>query len=146
MRIRTQARECAVQVLYQAEMAQAEWKESYENYFITNEFPFGVKKFTSFLVEGILAHSDQLDEPIKKYARNWDLDRMAVIDRNVLRLGIFELLYVTDIPPKVSINEAVELAKKFGDLDSAKFVNGILDSVFRNEKKYENAVESPREM
>lgn len=146
MRIRTQARECAVQVLYQVEIAQCEWQEAYDDYFAANEFPFAVKKFTSFLVEGIIAHDEKLDEPIKKYARNWDLDRMAVIDRNVLRLGIFELLYVADIPPKVSINESVELAKKFGDLDSAKFVNGILDSVFRNEKKDDNAVESPKEM
>lgn len=146
MRIRTQARECAVQVLYQVELTKCDWQEAYDDYFSTNDQSFGIKKFTSFLVEGIVAHSEKLDEPIKKYARNWDLDRMAIIDRNVLRLGIFELLYVIDIPPKVSINEAVELAKKFGDLDSAKFVNGILDSVFRNEKKEENAVESPREM
>ncbi len=72
-------------------------------------------------------------EKIVAYATNWQLKRMAVIDRNILRLGVFELFYAPDIPPKVAINEAVELAKKYGDLESSKFVNGILDKMHKTE-------------
>ena len=70
-----------------------------------------------------------LDERIKKYAKNWDLHRMAVVDRNIMRLAIYEMLHRDDIPPIVSINEAVDIAKKFSTEDSGKFVNGILDQI-----------------
>ena len=76
-----------------------------------------------------------LDEIIKKYVENWEIGRLAIIDKNILRMGIFELLFLDDIPPKVSINEAIELAKKFGDVDSARFVNGVLDRIYKEESK-----------
>lgn len=85
--------------------------------------------FADPLIRGTLEHRTRLDEEIKKYAKNWDLHRMAVVDRNVLRLAIYEMLYRDDIPPVVSINEAVDIAKKFSTNDSGKFVNGILDRV-----------------
>ncbi|MFH0754334.1 MAG: transcription antitermination factor NusB, partial [Candidatus Omnitrophota bacterium] len=86
------------------------------------------------LVEGIYSHLSDIDAKLGDYATNWHLGRMAVIDRNVLRLGLFELKFSgVDIPPKVAINEAVELAKKYGDHDSSKFVNGILDKVHKKE-------------
>jgi N utilization substance protein B len=74
-----------------------------------------------------------VDKVISRHAENWQISRMAVVDKNILRLGVYELMHTEDIPPKVTINEAVELAKRFGDLDSPKFINGILDSVFRKE-------------
>ena len=74
-----------------------------------------------------------LNSVIKKYVKNWEIERMAIIDRNILRLASFELMFVDDIPPKVSINEAVELAKRFGDIDSPRFVNGILDKIYKSE-------------
>lgn len=88
-----------------------------------------LRMFADGLIRGTVEHQNQLDEQIKKYAQNWDLHRMAVVDRNVLRLAIYEMLFRQDIPPVVSINEAVDIAKKFSTEDSGKFVNGILDKI-----------------
>lgn len=85
--------------------------------------------FAEPLIRGVLEHREQLDEEIKKHARNWDFNRIAVVDRNIMRLAIFEMLHRKDIPPVVSINEAVDIAKKFSTEDSGKFVNGILDKI-----------------
>ena len=78
-----------------------------------------------------------IDALIKKHVKNWEIKRMAVVDRNILRLGCFELLFSEDIPPKVAINEAIELAKRFGDIDSPRFVNGILDKIYKMERSKE---------
>jgi transcription antitermination protein NusB len=88
-----------------------------------------VRFFADPLIRGTLEHRDEADEIIRKHARNWDLHRIAAVDRNILRLAIYEMLHRDDIPPVVSINEAVDIAKKFSTQDSGKFVNGILDKV-----------------
>ena len=88
-----------------------------------------VRLFADPMIRGVLTNREQLDLEIRKYAQNWDLRRMAVVDRNILRLAIYEMLFRDDIPPVVSINEAVDIAKKFSTEDSGKFVNGILDRV-----------------
>jgi transcription antitermination protein NusB len=88
-----------------------------------------MRLFAEPLIRGALEHRTEADELIKKHAQNWDLHRMAAVDRNVLRLAIYEMLYREDIPPVVSINEAVDIAKKFSTQDSGKFVNGILDKI-----------------
>ena len=75
----------------------------------------------------------RIDDVIARYADNWEIHRMATVDRNILRLATYELLFVDEIPPKVSINEAVDLAKKFGDVESSRFVNGILDKIIKTE-------------
>jgi N utilization substance protein B len=85
--------------------------------------------FAEPLIRGVLAHREAIDEHIKRHAKNWDFHRIAAVDRNVMRLAIFEMLHRDDIPPVVSINEAVDIAKKFSTQDSGKFVNGILDKV-----------------
>jgi N utilization substance protein B len=85
--------------------------------------------FAEPLIRGAIEKREELDEQICKYAENWDLKRMAAVDRNILRLAIYEMLHRDDIPPIVSINEAVDIAKKFSTHDSGKFVNGILDRV-----------------
>ena len=85
--------------------------------------------FADPLIKGVLAHHDAIDEHIKKHCKNWDFHRIAAVDRNVMRLAIYEMLHREDIPPVVSINEAVDIAKKFSTEDSGKFVNGILDKV-----------------
>jgi N utilization substance protein B len=87
------------------------------------------RAFADPLIRGALEHRDEADALLRKYAQNWDLRRMAAVDRNVLRLAIYEMLHREDIPPVVSINEAVDIAKKFSTQDSGKFVNGILDRV-----------------
>ena len=88
-----------------------------------------MRLFAEPLIRGTLEHRDEVDEVIKKHAKNWDLHRIAAVDRNILRLAIYEMLHRDDIPPVVSINEAVDIAKKFSTQDSGKFVNGILDKV-----------------
>ncbi|MDR3459973.1 MAG: transcription antitermination factor NusB [Verrucomicrobiae bacterium] len=85
--------------------------------------------FAEPLIKGVLLHRDAIDEQIKKHAKNWDFHRIAAVDRNIMRLAIFEMLHREDIPPVVSINEAVDIAKKFSTQDSGKFVNGILDKI-----------------
>ncbi|HOC57704.1 MAG TPA: transcription antitermination factor NusB [Verrucomicrobiota bacterium] len=88
-----------------------------------------IREFADPLIEGTLKHRSELDEIIQKHAKNWELHRIAAVDRNILRLAIYEMLHREDIPPVVSINEAVDIAKKFSTQDSGKFVNGILDKV-----------------
>ena len=85
--------------------------------------------FAEPLIRGVLEQRDAIDEHIKKHCKNWDFHRIAAVDRNIMRLAIFEMLHREDIPPVVSINEAVDIAKKFSTQDSGKFVNGILDKV-----------------
>ena len=88
-----------------------------------------VRLFADPLIAGVIGSRDELDGVIKKHARNWDINRMAVVDRNVLRLAIYEMLHRDDIPPVVSINEAVDISKRFSTEDSGRFVNGILDRI-----------------
>lgn len=137
MRKRTRGRELALQILYQADVTQVNPKDLVNSFFdmdaYANEDP-DVKEFSMDLVNNIAEKFASLDEAISNYATNWELDRMATVDRNILRLASFELLYRKDIPPKVAINEAVELAKKYGDLDSGKFVNGVLDKINKTKK------------
>ncbi len=85
--------------------------------------------FAEPLIKGVLEHRDAIDERIKTHCKNWDFNRIAAVDRNIMRLAIFEMLHREDIPPVVSINEAVDIAKKFSTEDSGKFVNGILDKI-----------------
>jgi transcription antitermination factor NusB len=134
MRKRTQARECALKVLYQSDILQREIGAVCDSYFseLENVDPV-VKEFTERISKGVESNLEKIDEKISQYATNWQIKRMAFIDRNVLRIGVFELLFASDIPPKVSINEAVDLAKKFGDVESSKFVNGILDKLHKSE-------------
>jgi transcription antitermination protein NusB len=88
-----------------------------------------VRLFAEPLIRGALEHREEADEIITRHAKNWELHRIAAVDRNILRLAIYEMLHRDDIPPVVSINEAVDIAKKFSTQDSGKFVNGILDKV-----------------
>lgn len=133
MRKRTKARECALQILYQVDIRKDPPEKLIAEFWETEEVESEVKDFAEALVKGAVANTRKIDEMISKYASNWKLSRMAVIDRNVLRLATYELLFCEDIPPKVSINEAVDLAKKFGDIESGKFVNGILDRINKEE-------------
>ncbi|MBI2870846.1 MAG: transcription antitermination factor NusB [Candidatus Omnitrophica bacterium] len=135
MRKRTRARELALQILYQMDIRQGDVNEILADFWAHNEVPKDVHDFSEKLAQGVLTHQKLIDKIIRDYAENWSLNRMAVIDRNIIRMAAFELLYMDDIPPKVSINEAVDLAKKFGDEQSGSFVNGILDKIFTAEVK-----------
>ena len=136
MRKRTKARECALQILYQVDITGGEAASAIKDFWETKgKFEDAVKDFARTLVMGTLEKLVKIDKVISSYATNWQLDRMAKVDRNILRLGTFELLFVADIPDKVSINDAVEMAKKFGDKESSKFVNGVLDKISKEEGK-----------
>ena len=150
---RREARERAVQFLFQHDLNPPEdldvalehfWRtqrlaafvdESKPTYGQVPELPppsvddAALRLFADPLIRGTLEQRDACDEIIKKHAKNWDLHRIAAVDRNIMRLAIYEMLHRDDIPPVVSINEAVDIAKKFSTEDSGKFVNGILDKV-----------------
>lgn len=134
MRKRTLAREYTLKILYQAEMTRRDIVAAAGKFWDEEDPPDdNVREFTRRLIEGVAANLATIDAKISHYAANWQIKRMAVIDRNILRIGVYELLHTSDIPPKVTINEAVELAKKYGDLESGKFVNGILDKIHKTE-------------
>lgn len=132
MRGRTKSREYALQMLYQADIRHADHRRIVTEFWQGHEPPAEVKGFANDLLVGTATHLPQIDALIARHADNWDLKRMAVIDRNILRLGAFELLYMSDVPPKVCIDEAIELAKRFGDAESGKFINGILDAIHKH--------------
>ena len=134
MRKRSLAREYALIILYQKDVTAQAVDQKVRQFWEENEDTHTeVREFANRLVYGVNREIEDIDKKIAHYATNWQLKRMATIDRNVLRLGVFEFFYAPDIPPKVTINEAVELAKKFGDLESSKFVNGILDKIHKTE-------------
>jgi N utilization substance protein B len=93
---------------------------------------FSDAPFTSALLRGILEHLKDIDKVITTYAPEWPLDQITIVDRNILRIGVYELKFNEEIPPKVAINEAIELAKSFGGDSSGKFVNGVLGAIFRD--------------
>ncbi len=130
MRKRSLAREYAVQCLYNSDITEKPATTLLDSLWSIEGYPDPeLVEFATYLVELVERHKQEIDGIISKFASNWPLDRMAVVDRNILRLGTAELLYAQDIPPKVTINEAVELAKKFGEEDAYRFVNGILDRI-----------------
>lgn len=136
MRKRTQGRECALQILYQVEMnPPPSLEEGFAAYWEGHDsLSDESRSFAETLVKGTLNHLTELDAVIVKATENWELSRMAAVDRNILRFAAYELLYCSDIPPKVAINEAVNIAKKFSLEESGKFVNGVLDRIKNTEK------------
>ena len=140
MGARRQARECALQLLYQWEGSRAAdesvtLESSREIFWKGRPAEADVREFAEELVRGAVARLEEIDTLIEMHSQNWNIDRMAAIDRDILRLGIYELLAARDdAPPAVVINEALEVAKKFSAAESAEFINGILDAV-RKEKE-----------
>jgi N utilization substance protein B len=127
---RRKAREDALQILYQLDVNHGLTPSNALNYFATffsMERP--VDEFTQRLVIGVAQNRAELDMVVEKISEHWRTDRMAVVDRNILRLGAFELFHCDDIPATVSINEMIEVAKLFGSENSAAFINGILDKL-----------------
>ena len=136
MRKRTLSREIALKILYASDVSNESITARSEDFWSNEEEVDGnVKEFADLIISGVEGHLSELDEVISKYASNWTIERMATIDRNVLRMATFELLFSDDVPPKVAINEAIDIAKKFGDKDSGKFVNGVLDKIKKTEEK-----------
>lgn len=130
---RRKSREIALQMLYQMEMTGLPPHEAIELFYQlalaeeAPEIPESIRPFAEKLVNGVYVHRDDIDKMIVAASENWRIERMSIIDRNVLRIAVFEMLYCLEIPPKVSINEAIDLGKTFGSPDSGSFINGILD-------------------
>ncbi|TGE37806.1 transcription antitermination factor NusB [Desulfosporosinus fructosivorans] len=133
------ARETALQVLFQRDLTKetlitAEIVDCWAAEFVV---PEASRPFAQSLVDGTIAHQEEIDQTIASFAQDWTLSRMANVDRNVMRLATYEILFCPDIPGRVTLNEAIELAKRFGGEESAKFVNGILDRVVASVSKVE---------
>ena len=129
MKKRTQSRELALQFLYQHDLRGEELMDELDEFLRTEAPDRSTGDFALYLVRGTVKRRDEIDDVIRSVAQNWDLERMAVIDRNILRIATFELLACADIPPKVSINEAIELGKRFSTQNSGGFINGVLDKI-----------------
>ncbi|MBT6410689.1 MAG: transcription antitermination factor NusB [Nitrospina sp.] len=128
---RRAARELALKFLYQTEFNPDDREVQMEQFCERADTHLEITEFMKVLVDKVFAHTKEVDTQLEKFSNHWALDRMSMIDRNILRLGISELLFDASTPPKVVINEAVEIAKKFGSADSPDFINGILDKVFK---------------
>ena len=128
MKKRTRARELALQFLYQVDLVHTD-ADGCEAFLREEERDVETRKFARRLIEGTLEHRPRIDEMIQEVAQNWNLSRMAVIDRNVLRIATYELVHCSDIPPKVAINEAIEIGKRYSTQNSGAFINGILDKI-----------------
>ena len=125
----------AMQVLFELEMNKQDPDTALRRLWKEHKSTEGAKVFTEQLVSGAVKNMAAIDETIEKYAVNWSIKRINPTDKNVMRIAIFEMLYCEDIPPVVSINEAVDIAKEFGDAKSGMFVNGILDRVRKDLKR-----------
>jgi N utilization substance protein B len=129
---RRKAREVALQFLYQLDQTGAVDPTPFEEEFwARHPVDADARAFAASLVRGAKAEQKKIDAIIAESAEHWGLERMAVVDRNILRMAVFELLYEPDVPGKVAINEAIEIAKKFGTAESSRFINGVLDRVHR---------------
>ena len=125
------SRELTLKFLYQFELTGGELDEQIKLFLKQNLSKDDVESFMRGLVFSLLDKVKEIDEVIQKYSDHWVLDRMTVIDRNILRMGVCELLFDFSTPPKVVINEAIDIAKKYGNEDSPEFINGVLDKVYK---------------
>ena len=128
---RRQSREAALQALFFLDVNQADKVQGLDDFCAEHEelLTAGVKPFFFELVDGVMTHKTEIDRLLDKSARNWKVSRMPAVDRNIMRIAAFEMLKREDIPASVSINEAVEIGKKFGTRDSGSFINGVLDRI-----------------
>ena len=132
---RRKARECALQVLYEMEMKDTEPHRTLESFWLVEDAAEDVRVFATELVEGTYRNRKEIDVLVERHSLHWKLARMAVVDRNILRLAAYELISVHDVPMSVILNEAIEIAKKLGTGDSSAFINGILDKVGKEVRK-----------
>ena len=143
---RRKAREAAVQYHFWRDLQRGDMPEKIDEFWDFNPVKASIREFAQPLIDGMATHMSEIDDRIRRYCENYEFNRIAPVDRNVLRLAIYEMLYRDDIPPVVSINEAIEVAKTFGGGDSGRFVNGILDRVRKDlTRPSREAVPSARE-
>lgn len=119
-----------MQVLFQLEYSPGDPEEAFERVYGNFEVPARARGYAKRLVMGVCRNRERLDEMIRDASRNWRLERMSRVDRNILRIGALEVAFLNDVPAKVAIDEAVEVGKEFGAMDSGAFINGVLDNIY----------------
>jgi transcription antitermination factor NusB len=127
---RRRARELAVQVLFHLEFSPDDPSEVFDLICENFQAPESIREFSKMLVLGVCEETKRLDKVISQASRNWRIDRMARLDKSILKLAAFEMMFVPDIPARVSLDEAVEIGKKFGSEDSGRYINGVLDNIY----------------
>jgi len=132
MGLRRKGRECALQLLYQVDLSPTEPGVIEELYWRLHPKPKEIRSYATTLFKGTTKHTKEIDEIIQKFSKHWRIERMAAIDRNILRIAVYEFLYETETPTTVVINEALEIARKFSTEESTQFINGILDAINKN--------------
>jgi len=132
MSTRRSAREWVIQFLFQNDFNPGDLERALSEFWKNLEPDSKSKQFTEDIIRGVITNLQQIDALMQSYAENWEIKRMNAVDRNVIRMALFEMLHRPDIPPVVSINEAVDIAKRFSSIESGKFVNGILDRALRD--------------
>lgn len=144
---RGQARIAAMKFLYEREIRNndPELVDNLTDYFTFHKIKDSIAGYARILIEGVVAHAEQIDTILKDNLKNWNINRLTGIDRNALRVGIYELVYAGDVPPKVTINEVVEICKQFGSGDSGSFANGVLDAVYQKLENTRRAGGQPDE-
>ncbi|MBM9499132.1 transcription antitermination factor NusB [Leptospira sp. 201903070] len=135
MSARRTSREIAVMALYQLELTKPPLKDVLKFKWYDKKTEQEERDFAISIVNGVVKNQEQIDTLIKKYSKNWDFSRISVVNKAILRLSVYALLYTWEVPKNVTIDEAVELTKEFESEESARFVNGILDAILKNEIK-----------
>ncbi|MBE0461554.1 MAG: transcription antitermination factor NusB [Candidatus Aminicenantes bacterium] len=137
---RRKARESTLQILFQIEFDSSSLEKILDSYWETRAHSEEVKSYSTWLIEGILSHKDEIDRIIQSVSEHWRVPRMAIIDRNILRMAVFELLYEENVVPAIVINEAIEIAKKYSGEQAGTFVNGILDAIRKQLPKIKSSL------
>lgn len=139
---RRKARESTLQILFQLEFNESELENIFQSFWQEKKASKEIREYSRWLIEGITSHRERIDRLIQSVSENWRIDRMALVDRNVLRIAVFELLYEERLAPAIVIDEAIEISKKYSSEEAATFVNGILDAA---RKKIEKMKKRPKE-
>jgi N utilization substance protein B len=132
---RRKARESTLQILFQLEFNDSDAEKAFQLFWKDKKATKEVKEYCRWLIKGVISHQESIDRSIQSVSEHWRLSRMPVVDRNILRMAVFELLYEEDVAPAVIINEAIEIAKKYSSEQAAMFINGVLDTLRKNANK-----------
>jgi N utilization substance protein B len=138
---RRKAREDTLRILFRLEFENKQIKKTLDQYWKSKKASEEIKEYSSWLVNGVISDQAKIDNIIQQVSEHWRISRMALIDRNILRMAVFELLYEENIAPAIVINEAIEIAKKYSGEEAATFVNGILDAVRKDLKNIKKSLE-----
>jgi N utilization substance protein B len=145
MGVRREGREAAIQFLYQRDLGGGAGVADLQDFYAFRGLSPSARRFCEGLVSGLLERTEAIDVALREHTQNYELERLSAVDRNILRLAVHEMLHCDDIPPIVSINEAIDIAKKYGTEESGRFVNGVLDKIKATLKRPERTPASNKQ-